>query len=666
MIPRPGDDLLDGLAGRGDPMRGEAPRASRRRASRLLRLLRRGTDWHSLAGPLLRLLRTHPESAHLQRIAAAVLGGANRRTAEALWRGVAARHPGSVEAFVRHADAVLRHRGIEALATLHARRFGRPIPPDPVAGLMDGLMLERLGRRPEAEDALRRSLTLDPAQALAWARLSALVAARGERDEAARLLAEGRRLTGDRSLRRKPPPPPSIRTGKRTGGGDAGRWREPLERLLAEAATQRARAPGAGGSIGGIAMIGGSLGGGGAERQLVATALGLAGSCQSGSGLGQVPVRGPVTIYCRRLAARGGHDFFLPALASAGVPVREYLSGPRWGGDLRRSLLRRHRLSVEALPERMREGTERLADALAAEAPDVVQIWQDGMVLAAGLAAALAGVPRIVLNVRTLPPNQRTDRWKPELEPLYRGLLALPGVVLTANSALAARAYEGWLRLPPGSAAVVPNGVEPLDHAGVDGDAERWDTFDRATGGQGFTVAGVMRMDANKRPLDWLAIAERLLRSDRCARFVLIGDGELAPIAREFARHRGIAGRTLFVGRTPHVGWWLARADALLLTSRFEGTPNVLIEAQHAGLPVVTTPAGAAAETIVPGLTGFVLDDAERIDVEQAARHLTAIANWSGEERAHVAAAARRHAATAYSTRAMLTRTLEVFAGARG
>jgi glycosyltransferase involved in cell wall biosynthesis len=44
----------------------------------------------------------------------------------------------------------------------------------------------------------------------------------------------------------------------------------------------------------------------------------------------------------------------------------------------------------------------------------------------------------------------------------------------------------------------------------------------------------------------------------------------------------------------------------MLLCSRVEGLPNVLVEAQALGCPVVATDAGGTRETIEPGVTGFL------------------------------------------------------------
>src|SRR5262249_5459172 len=66
-----------------------------------------------------------------------------------------------------------------------------------------------------------------------------------------------------------------------------------------------------------------------------------------------------------------------------------------------------------------------------------------------------------------------------------------------------------------------------------------------------------------------------------------------------------------FAGVRKDVDDMLSIMDVFLLTSQVEGLPNVLIEAQWLGLPVVTTNAGGAGEAIDPGRTGWLVDSAE-------------------------------------------------------
>ena len=406
----------------------------------------------------------------------------------------------------------------------------------------------------------------------------------------------------------------------------------------------------------GIVLIGGTLGGGGAERQLANTALGLTERSQAGDG----PI-GPISIFCRKLDRRRANDFYLSQLEAAGIRVADYLSAQPWGGDPTAGLSAEIGELVALLPPRMREGVTRLTEILRHEAPDVVQIWQDGMIFAAGLAALLANVPRIILNVRTMPPNKRTDRQKPEQKTLYLGLLAAKGVSLTANSRIAAKAYEEWLGLEENTVLTVANGVEPLAIDAPSDEIERWHVFDANTGSTGFVLGGIMRLDNNKRPLLWLEICNALLQNIPEARFILVGHGPLRAAAEEYARSTGIAERVLFVGRTSHVGFWLSKMDTLGLTSRHEGVPNVLIEAQLAGAPVITTAAGGAPEAVAPNRSNLVLPNADAPDMEAAARHLAMLARRTENGRSEKDETLKNWASNRFSMSHMIDRTLDIF-----
>ena len=72
-------------------------------------------------------------------------------------------------------------------------------------------------------------------------------------------------------------------------------------------------------------------------------------------------------------------------------------------------------------------------------------------------------------------------------------------------------------------------------------------------------------------------------------RLVILGDGaERAALARLIAA-RGLRDRVLLPGQREDVANWLAMADAVLLSSDYEGVPAIVLEAFAAGRPVIAT-----------------------------------------------------------------------------
>lgn len=70
---------------------------------------------------------------------------------------------------------------------------------------------------------------------------------------------------------------------------------------------------------------------------------------------------------------------------------------------------------------------------------------------------------------------------------------------------------------------------------------------------------------------------------------VLVGDGPLKGELQALARKLGIEQRVHFVGLQANPYPWMAQAQAYVLSSRWEGYPNVLLEALSLGVPVVVT-----------------------------------------------------------------------------
>jgi glycosyltransferase involved in cell wall biosynthesis len=118
-----------------------------------------------------------------------------------------------------------------------------------------------------------------------------------------------------------------------------------------------------------------------------------------------------------------------------------------------------------------------------------------------------------------------------------------------------------------------------------------------------------MRLSEEKRPLLWVEVAEAVAARHHDVHFLLVGDGVQRPLVDARVAASRFADRFHLVGyeRSPYDS--LLAMSLLFLSSVSEGSPNVLIEAQAVGVPVVTMPAGGAVEAVDDGRTGWVVHD---------------------------------------------------------
>lgn len=80
----------------------------------------------------------------------------------------------------------------------------------------------------------------------------------------------------------------------------------------------------------------------------------------------------------------------------------------------------------------------------------------------------------------------------------------------------------------------------------------------------------------------------------------LVGDGSDAESLRALAERAGVGGRIRWPGVVPDAARCLPAFDVLVLSSRTEGTPVILLEAMAAGVPVVTAAVGGIPDVVSP------------------------------------------------------------------
>ena len=242
------------------------------------------------------------------------------------------------------------------------------------------------------------------------------------------------------------------------------------------------------------------------------------------------------------------------------------------------------------------------------ERPRVIHAWNDTPGIIAAFAGLLAGCPRIVVHFHHMRAiNLSTDPHLIRSFPsCYRRLLERPEIELLFVADASARDYADWWSVEPSAkfkrlyngftdVEVVPGARETLRREmGFSPDAP--------------VLGTVFRFEPVKRPALWIDAAARVAERLPDARFVMVGGGAQWEAARAQVASLGLSDRFHFPGKVRNVGDYLACMDVFMLTSQVEGLPNSLVEAQLAGVPVVTTDVGGARETFVPGVTGRLVD----------------------------------------------------------
>lgn len=118
------------------------------------------------------------------------------------------------------------------------------------------------------------------------------------------------------------------------------------------------------------------------------------------------------------------------------------------------------------------------------------------------------------------------------------------------------------------------------------------------------------------------SIAKNIEKTNHLS-FWLVGDGEEIIRYKNLARKLGIDGLVMFVGRSDNPFVWMKYADLFVLPSRYEGLPNVLLEAIVSGCKSIVTsnhPGGTRE------IMGFI--DKENYIVEE----LTWESSWFSQE----------------------------------
>jgi glycosyltransferase involved in cell wall biosynthesis len=225
----------------------------------------------------------------------------------------------------------------------------------------------------------------------------------------------------------------------------------------------------------------------------------------------------------------------------------------------------------------------------------------------------------------------------------------------TTNSQQVADSLSKRGLISPEKVRVIPNGI--------DADALMTPATERARA----------RTELGLEPAEfaWLAIGRLLPQKDyptllqalgplvaHPARLLIAGRGPLREAIQQQAQQLGIASQVTFLGVRQDIPSLLAAADGFVLSSAWEGMPNVVMEALSAGKPVVATRVGGVAELVQEGESGLLVPPGDAQALSRAMQQLMAL---PPEQRQRMGRAGRDHIEAHYALGAMARRWMTLY-----
>ena len=123
----------------------------------------------------------------------------------------------------------------------------------------------------------------------------------------------------------------------------------------------------------------------------------------------------------------------------------------------------------------------------------------------------------------------------------------------------------------------------------------------------------VGRLTYQKNPQRLLRLCARLKESKPDLKVAIVGTGELEDELKALSQELNLEDTVHFLGFQPNPIKMVACSKAMILTSRWEGTPMCALEAMALGTPVVSTPSDGMKDLLTDGVSGYLTESDEQM-----------------------------------------------------
>ncbi|WP_286761123.1 glycosyltransferase family 4 protein [Salegentibacter sp. UBA1130] len=137
-----------------------------------------------------------------------------------------------------------------------------------------------------------------------------------------------------------------------------------------------------------------------------------------------------------------------------------------------------------------------------------------------------------------------------------------------------------------------------------------------------FNLIHIGSFTKEKNHIGLLRIFKKILCQDRNVHLNLVGGGPMLPNIKNTVDRMGIKNNIDFWGDIEDPQIYLSHADALLLPSKIEGLPGVILEAMYNQTPVIAYNVGGVSEIIENNITGKLVSFGDEDSFSNAVREI--------------------------------------------
>lgn len=216
-----------------------------------------------------------------------------------------------------------------------------------------------------------------------------------------------------------------------------------------------------------------------------------------------------------------------------------------------------------------------------------------------GYVGQYFNIRKIILSTRNVSPNHFL-LWRPYFKEFYKSLLKFKNIILVNNSRAGAKSYEKWLSIKRNSIKITYNIFDFNKKI-------KFKKIHLRKKLNSINIGSLIRLDPEKNPVYLLRLANNLIKQNPNYYFYILGTGILQNKLKNYIKRKKLAENIKLLGNKDNVYDYLKFFDFTLLTSKEEGTPNVLLESQRVGTKVITTNSGGSKEVFIKNYSGYLI-----------------------------------------------------------